>query len=38
MTKEELIKFWKAMLENRVLLSPSIKFAIEQTIKYLEGR
>jgi len=36
MTKEEIIRFWKVQLEQRVLLSPSMQYLIEQTIKYLE--
>jgi len=36
MDKEALIRFWKIQLENRALLSPSMRTIIESTIKYLE--
>jgi len=38
MTEEEVIRFWKLQLENKILMSPSMQVIIEQTIKYLEEK
>jgi len=36
MTKEEIIKFWKNQLDYKYLMSTTMEYIIQQTLKYLE--
>ena len=38
MPRRKLIHFWKVQLNDAILLSPSMKYIIEQTVKALEEK